>query len=552
MAHSRFPSMPTRHLIQSGTTLLIVYICFFHGLAVFGLVGPDEPRYAAIARDMAGGNDWITPRLHGEPWLEKPVLYYWLAGLGYQIVGDTEAAARLPSACGALVTLLALGWIARRFYGHSTASLFGVMFPSSIAILTFARAATPDMLFASTLAVALTAAIPIVMQSPLRPRHRVAAQAIFGAAVGLAVLAKGPAGVVLAGMSSVVGAALAQRVSYVWRLASPWSLACFGLVALPWYVLCAVENPEFIRVFLVGHNVERFLTPVFRHTQPWWFFIPVMILGIAPWTVTLLAGVYPALVTQTRPETNHAPSLFLLGWVLFPVVFFSLSESKLPGYVLPAIPPTVLLLSRLVAEARSNPVLCRRLGLATAGALFAMAVTFAIAPGVESSGVGPGTVRPLAVTLGAAALVTLRLAVRGQLQVGVLVSALGIALALLQLNQSVLPTLDPTISTRTAAKKATQFANEDPVYAYALHRAWHHGLEYYRGDAVPEWTPALHDSAIVMTTPRGLREMERDGAIAEVLIKLSDKAVLVRSTPPKRDRRSAAGSIDSSRFRSGQ
>ena len=480
---------------------------------------------------MASSDDWVTPRLHGEPWFEKPILYYWLAGLGYRTFGDTESAARLPSACGALATLLALGWVARRFYGHVTASLFVVMFPSSIAILAFARAATPDMLFTSTLAVALTAAIPVVLQSPLRPRHRVAAQAIFGAAVGLAVLAKGPAGAVLAGTSSVVGAALARRVSYIWRLASPWSLACFGLIALPWYVVCALENHEFIRVFLVGHNVDRFLTPVFRHAQPVWFFIPVMVLGVAPWTVTLLAGLYPARVAQTRSDANQSPSLFLLGWILFPVAFFSLSESKLPGYVLPAIPPTTLLLSNIVAEARGNPVLCRRLGLATAGALLAMAVTFAIAPGVESSGVGPGTVRPLAVTLGTAALVTLLLAVRGQLHACILVSALGIALALLQLNQIILPTLDPTVSTRTAAKKATQFANEEPVYAYALHRAWHHGLEYYRGEAVAEWTPAQQGHAIVMTTPRGLREMERDGAIAELLMKVSDKAVLVRSRP---------------------
>ncbi len=104
--------------------LLVAYVCLFNGLTAFGLVGPDEPRYASVARDMAAGGDWVTPRLHGQPWLEKPILYYWVAALGYRVFGDGELAARLPSVLGALTTMLALGWVAWRFYGPTTATLF--------------------------------------------------------------------------------------------------------------------------------------------------------------------------------------------------------------------------------------------------------------------------------------------------------------------------------------------------------------------------------------------------------------------------------------------
>ena len=278
--------------------LLVVYVCFFHGLTAFGLVGPDEPRYASIARDMAAGGDWVTPRLHGEPWLEKPILYYWVAALGYRVFSDGDLAARLPSVLGALITMLALGWVAWRFYGPTTAALFALVFPSSVAVLAFARAATPDMLFTSTLALALAAAAPLVLLN-----HRSAVwtyQLAFGTSVGLAVLSKGPAGVVLAGASAVIGALLTRRGARIWRLAGPWALASFAVVAVPWYVLCALRNPEFLQVFMVSHNIERFLTPVFEHEQPFWYFGLVLLLGLAPWTATIIEAVREAATTLRR------------------------------------------------------------------------------------------------------------------------------------------------------------------------------------------------------------------------------------------------------------
>ncbi len=529
--------------------LLVVYVCFFHGLTAFGLVGPDEPRYASIARDMAVSGDWVTPRLHGEPWLEKPILYYWVAAVGYRIFSDGELAARLPSVLGALTTLLALGWVAWRFYGPTTATLFALVFPSSVGVLAFARAATPDMLFTATLALALAAAAPLVLLNQRR-RSVSASQIAFGAALGLAVLAKGPAGVVLAGASTVIGALLIKRGGRVWRLAGPWALASFAVVALPWYVLCVVRNPEFVQVFFVSHNVRRFLAPVFQHEQPFWYFGPVLLVGLAPWTAAIVATVQEAATRLTRRAWAGSPSIFFASWVLFPVLFFSFSQSKLPGYVLPAVPVAALLLARVLARAvhRNGPAAvlrtglgamqdchtrlhvstrARALGLGTAAALGAMSVAFIIAPAVESAGIEAGAVRPLAALLGVAALAAGYVGNRGRLQATVAVAALGVALTLWQLNAMLLPRLDPLISTRVAAQDAADLADGMPVQAFELHRAWHYGLEYYLGRQVPEWNGEDPVGSVVMTTDHGVRTMQMDGASLRVLRRVSADAVLV-------------------------
>ena len=516
-------------------TLVVVYVCFFNGLTAFGLVGPDEPRYANIAREMAAGDDWVTPRLHGEPWLEKPILYYWVAAVGYRLFGDGELAARLPSLLGALASMLAIGWAGWRFYGPTTAALFVLVFPSSVGVLAFARAATPDMLFASTLALALAAAAPLVLLS--HPGAVRTHQAVFGAALGLAVLAKGPAGLVLVGVSTVIGALLTTRGPHLWRLAGPWSLASFAVVGVPWYVLCTLRNPEFVQVFLVSHNIERFLTPTFQHQQPVWYFGPVLLVGLAPWTAAIVATLRDAATTLTRRSWTGSPSIFFAAWVLFPVVFFSLSQSKLPGYVLPTVPPAALLLAHTLARSvRHSTSSTRALGLGTAGVLGVMAVTFIVAPGVESAGVEAGAVRPLAAVLGAAALAAGYVGSRGRLHAAVAISALGVALTLWQLNAVLLPRIDPQISTRVVARDATALAAGGTIHAYGLHRAWHYGLEYYIGRPVAEWTDAAPKGSVVVTTTQGMRQIQLAGAGVVVLRRLSSDTILLR-TDPNGDRR---------------
>ena len=513
--------------VRVGLVSIITYICLFHGMTAFGLVGPDEPRYAAIARDMATGDDWVTPRLHGQPWLEKPILYYWGAAVGYRLFDDSELAARLPSALSALAALLALAWLTRRFYGNLSALLFGLLFPSSIAILVFARAATPDMLFSSTLALTLTAAMPLVLVSDLR--RVFAFQVAFGTALGLAVLAKGPAGVVLAGSSCLLGAVMAKRVSFVSRLAGLPALTSFALIALPWFVLCSLENPEFVQVFLVSHNLDRYLTPVFRHSQPFWFFVPVILLALAPWTAGLVAAVQHVFPQRKGSEWAGSPSVFLAAWALFPVAFFSLSQSKLPGYVLPAVPATTILLAHALALTVRDTKRARAHGIGLAAVMGAMTLTFLVAPGVESSGVEPGAVRPLSVVLGIASVLTGYLGHQGRLGDAIATTALGVALALGQLNVTVLPTLDPVISPRAAAKAASVLADGRPIRSHGLHRAWQYGLEYYLRGPVAAWPHGDSTDMLVVTTTRGMREMQLAGVSVVLLQSVSDEALLVQT-----------------------
>ena len=156
--------------------LLLLYICLFSGLGALGLVGPDEPRYAAIARAMSETHDWITPRLWGTPWFEKPVLYYWTAGIAMRLFGVSEFAARLPSALAALLAVVAAAWTALRSYGLGAAWYSLLMLPTSVAMIGFARAASPDMLFAGL----LTAAMAVASEMLQKPRPGPILQVAFG------------------------------------------------------------------------------------------------------------------------------------------------------------------------------------------------------------------------------------------------------------------------------------------------------------------------------------------------------------------------------------
>jgi 4-amino-4-deoxy-L-arabinose transferase-like glycosyltransferase len=296
------PRDPARHSVARENAAAIfsaaavIGICLFSHLGALGLVGPDEPRYAWIARAMARTGDWVTPRLYGSPWFEKPVLYYWAAAIGFALHLPAEWAARLPSAFAALAAALALGWLGSRHYGSddanghrfacSPALLAPIIFSTSVAAIGFARAATPDMLFSASIALAMACSASCLSQSDaLRAatntaaRHEkppIATLALFGAFLGLGVLAKGPAAVILAGGAIGIWALATSHFRVALRLLHPIAIAAFCVVALPWYVVCARRNPDFLHVFIFQHNFERYLTPLFQHQQPFWFFGPLL------------------------------------------------------------------------------------------------------------------------------------------------------------------------------------------------------------------------------------------------------------------------------------
>jgi 4-amino-4-deoxy-L-arabinose transferase-like glycosyltransferase len=487
--------------------LVVIYFCLFSGLGALGLVGPDEPRYAAIARAMAETNDWVTPRLWGTPWFEKPVLYYWAAGIAMRIFGVSEFAARLPSALGALLAVLAVAWTALRSYGIGAAWYALLMLPTSVAMIGFARAATPDMLFAGLLTAAMAAAIEILQKPRPGPVLRIA----FGFFLGAAVLAKGPAAVILVGGGMLVWAALSRQWQPTFRFLHPLVIVFFCVTALPWYVLCALRNPDFLHIFLWHHNFERYLTPVFEHRQPFWFFGYVLLIALIPW-VWFFCSVCGR-ITFSKNRMNSAGAL--IGcWAGFTIFFFSLSQSKLPGYILPAIPLLFVLLGREVARSFEQAGKNVAWQIAGAGLLF-LAFTVPLVKSV------PDAARVFQIANLRGIIATLILGIAGGICVVALsllkrpkAALIGITLLVTAMigvsNFSILPQVDHLFSSRELAKFiiSNDSAASD-VAEYKLPRSWNYGLNYYFGRELKEWSPGSVQPDWIVTTPQALSEIQK-------------------------------------------
>ena len=356
------PLSPASRLAWAALILVTLYLCYFHNLGAIGLVGPDEPRYAWIARDMAETGDWVTPRLYGQPWFEKPVLYYWGAAASFKLFGVSEATARLPSAISALLATLALAWLALRLSGAETARWLLVLLPTTVGMIGFSHAAATDMPFAGMLTIAMVFAAILLKLVPTSPAPDSPAPlftltsstsitcVLFGFFLGLATLAKGPAAIILSGGAVFLWAAIAKRWRDAFRCLHPLAIASFCLTALPWYILCARRNPDFFRVFIIEHNFKRFLTPEFQHVQPFWYYAPILLIAFLPWTPAVLWSAFHGFSRAASTRRVSPATLLLLSWSCFCILFFSISKSKLPGYILPAIPAIGLLLARSVAQ----------------------------------------------------------------------------------------------------------------------------------------------------------------------------------------------------------
>jgi 4-amino-4-deoxy-L-arabinose transferase-like glycosyltransferase len=338
---------------------------------------------------MAETGDWVTPRLYGKPWFEKPPLYYWGAAVCFKLFGVSEAAARLPSAISALLLTLLLAWLAFRLYGPETALWLLLLLPTSLGMIGFSHAAATDMPFTGMLTMAMVSAAVVLgltrnENTPVIPRTPWLALISFGFFLGLAVLAKGPAGILLCGGAVFLWALVTKLWRDAFRLLHPAAIAAFCLTALPWYILCARRNPDFLRVFIVEHNFKRFLTPEFQHIQPFWFYGAVLLIALLPWTALAMWSLILGSVKWTRVKRLSSNSLFFLTWGLFGLIFFSLSRSKLPGYILPALPAIVALMAHSRWALASGKT--RSLAIALLASSLVLACCFAIVEYVAAHG----------------------------------------------------------------------------------------------------------------------------------------------------------------------
>ncbi len=490
---------PAGHILWIVLILATLYLCCFHNLGALGFVGPDEPRYAWIARDMAESGDWVTPRLYGQPWFEKPVLYYWSAALSFRLFGVSEAAARLPSALSALLATLSTAWLAWKLYGAETARWLLLLMPTTVGMISFSHAAATDMPFSGMLTIAMIFAAVIVglsrdQYSPILPGTPWLALLFFGFFLGLAVLAKGPAAIILSGSAVLLWAAFTKRWRDAFRCLHPVAIASFCLTALPWYILCSNRNPDFFRIFIIEHNFKRFLTPEFQHIQPFWYYLPIVLLAAFPWSILLLSGV-PRLIRLTRDSASKESStLFFVCWALFTILFFSISKSKLPGYILPALPAIAILLARHFSQLLGQNKPSSRWIFTASGIAF---LFFGVALARYSdrplfvSEVQPpiGTVLVLVAAIGG--LVTAAFGAMQKLP-RALVSMLLTTLLLVVAVGGLFPALDPGVSARAAVRNAQHrwpdFSAQQSA-TWQLNRSYGYQLNYYLHKELGEWNP---------------------------------------------------------------
>jgi len=338
--------------------LLLAGFCaflFFYGMGSFGLIGADEPRYAQVAREMLEHRDWITPTLAGHVWLEKPPLYYWQAMLAYSVLGVSDVAARVPSAIDATLLVVAVYLFFRRF--RRGAEVDAALITASCAgIIGYARAASMDMALTATFAIGMLA------WWAWRESGKKMYLAIFYASMALGMLAKGPVAPFLAAAIIVLFAAVIREWRLILKTAWLPGIALFCVMALPWYVAVQLRNPQFFREFILEHNLARFSSNLYHHPEPFWYYVPVILIGLVPWTVFVIAAFAQTVRVwwaerkslPAEPDFEFQCTLFTSLWLIVPVAFFSISQSKLPGYILPAIPAGALLLAQYLHQQLEN------------------------------------------------------------------------------------------------------------------------------------------------------------------------------------------------------
>jgi len=548
------PTSTTTRIGWAALILVTLYVCYFSHLGAIGFVGPDEPRYAWIARDMAETGDWVTPRLYGKPWFEKPPLFYWGAALSFKLFGVSEVAARLPSAISALLATLALAWLALCLYGAEAARWLLLLLPTTVGMIGFSHAAATDMPFSAMLTIAMVSAAVVLgltrnENTPILPRTPWLALLLFGFFLGLAVLAKGPAAIVLSGGAVFFWALFTKRWRDAFRLLHPAAIASFCLTALPWYVLCARRNPDFFRIFIIEHNFQRYLTPEFQHIQPFWFYLPVQLAAFLPWTGILVWTAVAGAVRYAKSRMLSPHTAFLLCWSLFAILFFTLSKSKLPGYILPAVPALALLLAwscrKLAIEHN------RSFGASIAGFAFLCLVISVLAAKLFPNAALPSQQVKLALSFafGMVSMANTILAAaflcgrsRSEINLVSLVCVVPVLFLFVIAGKPIAGVYSLSAKDLAAQLYSSNVPPEQTSVYHGMGRSLRYGLNFYLRREVPDWDQNPHADVYVVSGSYNCERLVRQGfACVDVPLGTTTSGWFVSHVTP---RKSADGPHD--------
>ena len=370
--------------------LALTFFVYFFGLTI-PLVGPDEPRYAQVAREMFERSDWITPTLGGYHWFEKPALLYWLQIASYHIFGVTEFAARFGSALFGLGTIGSL-WILGKFVliqrpktenqspTTDFAKWLALIAASSLGLIAFSHGASFDIILTFPMTTALVSFYifdSAERSGPVSPSRRVAASLIaFYFFIGISLIAKGLVGIVfpfaIVGFYYLLSWKFPSRV---FILSLFWGTILAAIVASAWYLPMYMRHGDsFIDEFFIQHHFQRYTSNKYFHPQPFYFFFWVLPLMTIPWLPFFFLSIWDFVkkIATRSPRLGSSPSpllLFAVAWLAVPLVFFSFSGSKLPGYILPAVPAAIILTAeyiwRFVEGSHKRAILIQSIAVTT-------------------------------------------------------------------------------------------------------------------------------------------------------------------------------------------
>ncbi len=530
-------------LFAIGLFLLLYGMVPHFGGDQLGLVGADEPRYAQIAREMLERHDQlcealhadimphslrpheiansyrclisgtITPILYGKPWLEKPALYYWRAMSFFREFGVSDWSARLPSSTGAGFLILMIFLHMRRFRpgGHLDAALITL---SAVGILAFARGASTDMQLAAPFCIGM---LGWYAWYETGKKFWLFDLYFFGAA---ATLAKGPIAPFLALVIIFLFVALRREWSLFRRTIWWPGVTLYLVMVLPWYIAVQRRNPSFFREFFLEHNLQRLTTNRYQHHQHLWYYLAVLLIGLMPWTVLAVRALVDAIgisVAEWRVRGKSVRYLghsragdafpeFLVLWALFPILFFTFSDSKLPGYILPSIPPLTILTGDYLYRIRRQG-LHRGLLWGHTAITALMVFVLTLAPQhmkYETLVPSPGWLIGAAVSA-VVASVLIAFCIRRfslvQIRNATLVPVVGLMIFLLGFEGH---ELDINYSARPLAREIAEHAPGASTLAmYHLKRDMEYGLAFYRNQPLIDYTKSVPAGEHILITRTG-------------------------------------------------
>ena len=354
--------------------LFVVAAALAINLGSIPLYDADEGRNGEVGREMAATNDYVMPRIDGMPYLDKPIVYFAAEAAAMEVLGPTALAARLPAYLFTLATAFVLWWFARRVWDDESALVAAIAYLAMPFTMAFARTVIFDSALSFFVVVAIVA---FYLGKPT----------LAWAAIGFGVITKGPVAIALPLLVAIPFAIKQKRFRSLW---SWWGLLAFVAIVAPWVWAVSQVVPDFLHYVLVTETMQRMATKALKRTGPPWYFIPYLIGGALPWAIVAIAN-----ARELRRRLDPA-TLYALLWIAVPFIFFSISQSKRPQYILPLMPAVALLIARATRGFRAAAVAWIVLGVVLIGAApFAKMRPELLAP-AKSSAIALGVVALIA------------------------------------------------------------------------------------------------------------------------------------------------------------